>query len=715
MNRNPDECLSRILDDRNGIPDGARCAVVERITGVSDREVCRVSRAICECCCRCLRPGQELNPVVASLVYRAGRTILRAGGMPGCNPAKALALCERVVTHLGVVASGLPDRVFPPETTARAQPAACAKVVDRPKVGGERFIVGLLTAPRATPLLRSTLRSLHSAGFARLHIFAEPGSLLPPEAHRHEVEVHERRLGNFTSFYSALASLYRRSAGADGVLLFQDDIEVALGLKAWCDTELFPPGSGLVSLFTPRVHVDARPGWRVLSPGYFRIWGGQALAFRRDVLEQFLTDPQVLREIQTGNAGDDAVVGGWAARRSLGIALHSPSLVQHVGRVSSLWGQKGPDVRVVAHAVDGVDDISAWKRPPRRPGKVGLVGSCGASGLGYQNEELAGRFEIDRWLVTVLASDAPRAVKNVKCRVDRVPEDADIATLRKWMAGLDWVVVIERPFLKHLASTARSMGVSLAVVANWEWLSPQLDWLRIADVMIAPTRFTYHYLCDWRKRYGFGWEVVYIPWPLDAARFRFRHRRRCERFLFVSGKGGPRGTRLDGTKTPYRRKGTDLMAEVMWAAPRLEFLVCSQEGELPRLPPNARLLRSPADNRKLYEHGDVCVQPSHLEGLGLQLLECQAAGMPLVTTDAPPMNEHNPWVTVPVTGAETVFYGPDQPVPWQQMDSRRLAGQLEDLAGVDISEASLKARAFIENEHSWAQAAEQLRDVFVIP
>ncbi len=561
----------------------------------------------------------------------------------------------------------------------------------------------------------STLRSLHAAGFHQLFLFAEPGSPIPPEARGHEVEIHDRCLGNFTSFYNALASLYRRAPGALGVLLFQDDIEVAAGLKAWCDAELFRPGHGLVSLFTPRVHVDLRPGWRVLSPGYFRIWGGQALAFRRDVLEQFLTDPQVLREIQSGQAGDDAVVSGWATRRSLGIAFHTPSLVQHVGRVSALWGRKGPDVRVIAHAVKSVEDIAGW-RPPQRPtGKVGLVGTGAATGLGYQNEEFARCFEIDRWLIPVLPDDPPRADLRVKCRVHRVAGNAGIATIRKWMAGLDWIVFIERPFLKHVATTARSLGVAIAVVANWEWLNPQADWLRIADVLIAPTRFTYHYLCDWRKRFGFGWDVVHVPWPVDLERFPFRNRRRCERFLFVNGWGGPRTTRLDGSRTPDRRKGIDLMVEAMRAAPRVKFVLCSQQADLPPLPPNVELVSSPEDRLKLYDHGDVCVQPSHLEGLGLQLLECQAAGMPLITTDAPPMNEHNPWVPIPVTGAETVLYGPQQPVPWQQMDARRLASLLEDVVGADVTEASNRARAFIESEHNWATRAAQLREIFVIP
>ena len=115
-------------------------------------------------------------------------------------------------------------------------------------------------------MLAATLRSLHAAGFERLHIFAEPGSPIPPEANGHSLEIHRRHLGNFANFYNALATLYGKSERAAGVLIFQDDIEVAAGLKTWCEAELFPLDCGIVSLFTPRVHTDELPGWRVLLP-----------------------------------------------------------------------------------------------------------------------------------------------------------------------------------------------------------------------------------------------------------------------------------------------------------------------------------------------------------------------------------------------------------------------------------------------------------------
>ncbi len=711
MKKSPDDCPSRIPlpDDPDGA--GARCALVERITGAGDPALGRVPRETCEACCRSVQPGENLNPVIASLVYTAAGKILESGGLPGCDRTRAEQLRARVLGHLAIVPPGLPDRIFPPEAV---HPVG-NETAPHPAAGSpNRIEIGVLTAPRGVPMLAATLRSLTKAGFSRVHIFAEPGSPIPPEAAGHTVEIQPRRLGNFVNFYNALATLYRKNNQALGVVIFQDDILAAAGLKEWCDAELFPLDCGLVSLFTPRVHSDAHPGWRMLSPGAARIWGGQALAFRRDLLEQFLSDPQVVREVNVRKDSDDAVVSGWAKRRGIGIAFHSPSLVQHVGHVSSLW-TGGPDRRIVAHAVADVRQISSWTLPTRRPGKIGLVGRASATGLGYSNADFARSFEIDRWLIPSKRHEPPLSSPEPPCRVDYVPLDPDPKLIARWLTGLDWVLFIERPTLSGLASIARGMGIFIAAVPNWEWLGHHLDWLRAADLLICPTRHTYRYVCDWRLRYGYGWEVAYVPWPIDINHFSFRQRSRCDRFVFINGMGGHLGTRLDGSVSLLKRKGIEVMVEAMRASPRLNFVFYSLDPKHPELPPNVEHRQAPVDNRALYEHGDVCVQPSHLEGVGLQLLECQAAGMPLISTDAPPMNEHNPWATIPVARAETVIFGEGLPVPWQHIDPERLAALLQEQAGADITQASRQAREFIEREHNWSNASAALRELLVIP
>jgi glycosyltransferase involved in cell wall biosynthesis len=203
---------------------------------------------------------------------------------------------------------------------------------------------------------------------------------------------------------------------------------------------------------------------------------------------------------------------------------------------------------------------------------------------------------------------------------------------------------------------------------------------------------------------GFAWDVVHVPWPIDPATFPFRRRERCRRFLFVNGSGGARGRRPEGAFTPYRRKGMHLVAAAAALLPHIPFIVYSQIAHIPRVPTNVELRRGRASNVGLYDHGDVCVQPSHWEGLGLQMLECQAAGMPLVTTDAPPMNECRPFRAVRAATTETVFLNGEEPIESQLVGPEDLAAVLEAIYDTDIRDASEQARAYIERERSWARA-----------
>ena len=133
----------------------------------------------------------------------------------------------------------------------------------------------------------------------------------------------------------------------------------------------------------------------------------------------------------------------------------------------------------------------------------------------------------------------------------------------------------------------------------------------------------------------------------------------------------------------------------------IPFIVYSQYAPGLPVPANVELRPPPADNTRLYDDGDVCVQPSHWEGLGLQLLECQAAGLPLVTTDAPPMNEFQPIRTVPSRQKELIRCFSDHVLTSHSIAAEDLAAELESLYKTDIAEASQRARSFVEQKHSW--------------
>jgi hypothetical protein len=86
------------------------------------------------------------------------------------------------------------------------------------------------------------------------------------------------------------------------------------------------------------------------------------------------------------------------------------------------------------------------------------------------------------------------------------------------------------------------------------------------------------------------------------------------------------------------------------------------------------------------------------------MLECQAAGLPLVTTDAPPMNEYRPFSAVRTTKTELVSVLPGHVISAHSVAAQDLAECLRSLYRTDIASASEGARSFIEAEHSWAKA-----------
>lgn len=343
--------------------------------------------------------------------------------------------------------------------------------------------------------------------------------------------------------------------------------------------------------------------------------------------------------------------------------------------------------------------------------QIGLMGWNAPTGLGYLNFAIAAQLPIRRWLMAIHPSHAPQSLPlRVRRRAWPLGDSPTPSDLRQSLGGLDWLMFVESPLIDGITAAAKQAGVRVACVCNWEFACPvNSDWLYDVDLLICPTQHTFRVMQAWKQRFGFGWRLLHLPWPIDDGGFRFRLREKCRRFVFVNGWGGCRGRRAGRSPTPYQRKGIELLFEAARLLPRVPFIVYSQTAELPPWPPNVQLRPPPLRNRDLYQEGDVCVQPSHWEGIGLQLLESQAAGMPLITTDAPPMNEHNPFRTIRVCKTEDVLLGGDYPVPSQLMDPRDLAATLEAVFETDIHDASRQARRFVESEHNWASAAAAFR------
>lgn len=107
----------------------------------------------------------------------------------------------------------------------------------------------------------------------------------------------------------------------------------------------------------------------------------------------------------------------------------------------------------------------------------------------------------------------------------------------------------------------------------------------------------------------------------------------------------------------------------------------------------------------LYHKGKVYVAPTKLEGLGLYIPEALASGLPVITTDAPPMNQfirhgYNGWL-VDVEGSaprKDGYYFEEHYV-----NEEDLYQTMKDIANgeYDLEQMSTNAREFMEEHHDY--------------
>jgi len=322
--------------------------------------------------------------------------------------------------------------------------------------------------------------------------------------------------------------------------------------------------------------------------------------------------------------------------------------------------------------------------------RIGLIGWSADTGLGYQNADLFCHLGVHRWLALIhpLANAIePRGVGLIR-RVRPPVTEAD----REWLlSDIDVLLFCEQPLDPHLIACCRARGIKTACWANHEWW-PAHGYA--VDAVIAPTRYTAE------KLHTFGVSSTYVPMAVDTEYFTFRARHTAERFVFVHGYGGV-----------HDRKNISAIHRAARLAhvPLLVYtLRPDRVAEYP-MPEWVNVRSGIADRRQLYEKGDVCVQPSRFEGVGIPLLECQAAGMPLITTDAAPMSEYQPLVAVPGTARE-VHVGSRFSTA-TDVHSEKLAEVLLDVHQRPLAVASFEARRFVEQHHSWAVVAPKLAAV----
>jgi glycosyltransferase involved in cell wall biosynthesis len=204
-------------------------------------------------------------------------------------------------------------------------------------------------------------------------------------------------------------------------------------------------------------------------------------------------------------------------------------------------------------------------------------------------------------------------------------------TLRGLLRDLQGVLILERPaWHPALLPMCRGLGVRTVCAPNWEWFPGRNPLWRHCDLFACGSRITLDAVR------GFGWHnaVTVAPWPLPLERFPVRRIAGPARVFVHNGALIDRSDRKGTHDTirafrRLRRRDVRLIvrlqkaAELREADPRIEVRVGNLD-----------------DPAALYAEGEVVVQPSKLEGIGFLILEAICSGLPVITTDAPPMNEY---------------------------------------------------------------------------
>lgn len=215
-----------------------------------------------------------------------------------------------------------------------------------------RVYCGVTTAPRpGGSLLRPTIAYLRCSGFEDIEVFAEPNSDLAGvyEPVRHT----EEKFGAYRNFLWAVRM--GLDSDADFIAVAQDDIATAVGLK---DFLIETVTAGWHSPYTPGFAGEwATDGWCAIPDTHnHRDYGACFLIANRDTAQRFIrTQPA-----NTAPNGTDRWITKWSKKTNTPLYYHTPSLVQHLGRESTI--HPGMVHNSMRRATRYCDDVSTIER-----------------------------------------------------------------------------------------------------------------------------------------------------------------------------------------------------------------------------------------------------------------------------------------------------------------------------------------------------------------
>lgn len=159
--------------------------------------------------------------------------------------------------------------------------------------------------------------------------------------------------------------------------------------------------------------------------------------------------------------------------------------------------------------------------------------------------------------------------------------------------------------------------------------------------MIGKFRYYDFVICNTKRHYSVFKDITdcfYVPWGCDTSVFTPIGRKKNDQIVFFHSVG------------MSMRKGTKVLIDtfINYELYRKSKLVVHTQIDIYKVTGykfdelkqyGIEVIEKTVGAPGLYTLGDVYVYPTTLDGLGLTIYEALASGMPVITTDYPPMNE----------------------------------------------------------------------------
>ena len=273
--------------------------------------------------------------------------------------------------------------------------------------------------------------------------------------------------------------------------------------------------------------------------------------------------------------------------------------------------------------------------------KWAVIGYNDDTGIGNQLDAIKNDIGISKHLVIPSEKLKTKPLKNSDEIL--VEKNTSESKLESMLQGVDILLFIEiYGWHQDLFVVAKKLKIKTVCLVNWEWFNPDDPNWRKVDFLAAATRYTISFL----KRLGFS-NLLYLPPPIRLEDLPERAIKGKGRFFFHNA----------GIIDEDDRKGTFAVIRAFSKVknPEIKLLIRMQHTKDLKVDDSRIFIhRGNIQNRAdLYREGDVAIQPSKLEGVGFNILEPVACGVPTITTDCEPMNE---WVSELFLRVKTSFW-----------------------------------------------------------